>query len=131
MSQTRDAIIAVAETYIYQGLVKQQPDRVPFADDVIRTELGMQTGKGASQLRELLRSEVYDAVRDVQNLRWIVEDEQAVVFYEQILSFLPAPLLVCTRFRVRNSLITEIEILLYADGMTDRIAADVARLSSA
>lgn len=129
MSQTREAVLSAAESYIYQGLVAQQPERVPFAENVIRIELGMQTGKGAAHLRELLRSDVYDAVHDVQNLRWVVEGEQAVVFYEQLLSFLSTPLLVCTRFRVREGLIEEIEILLYAEGMTDSIAAEVARLA--
>jgi len=130
MSQTRDTIVKAAEKYIHQGLVAHQPELVPFADNVVRVELGMTTGKGAEQLRSLLRGGAYDAVLGVQNLRWIVEGEQAVVFYEQLLSFLPDPLLVCTRFRVTDGLIEEIEILLYGKGMTDSIAANVALLSA-
>ena len=130
MAQTREAVIAAGESYIRQGLVEHRPDEVPFADDVVRTELGMVTGRGAAQLRELLRSEVYLAVQGVDNLRWIVEGEQAVVFYEQRVSFADQPLLICTRFRVVEGLIREIEILLYGRGMTDRIAENVAQLAS-
>ena len=131
MVQTREAVIAAAEKYIRQGLVEHKPDQVPFADDVVRTELGMVTGSGADELRELLRSDVYLAVQGVDNLRWIVEGEQAVVFYEQRVSFTDVPLLICTRFRVVEGLIREIEILLYGKGMTDGIAESVAQLASA
>ncbi len=130
MPQTRESIISAAEKYIHQGLVAHQPGLVPFADSVERTELGMTTGKGAAQLRKLLEGDAYDAVLGVQNLRWIVENDQAVVFYEQLISFLPEPLLVCTRFRVNEGLIEEIEILLYAKDMTDAIARNVTQLST-
>lgn len=130
MPQTRESIISAAEKYIHQGLVAHKPDLVPFADSVVRTELGMTTGEGAAQLRELLGGDAYDAVLGVQNLRWIVENDQAVVFYEQLISFLSEPLLVCTRFRVKEGLIEEIEILLYAKDMTDAIARNVTELST-
>ncbi len=130
MPQSRATVIAAAEKYIHQGLVEHKPEEVPFAEDVVRTELGMDTGTGAAELRQLLRSEAYEAVEGVANLRWIVEGEQAVVFYEQKVSFLEDPLLICTRFRVVDGLIKEIEILLYGKGMTDAIAENVAQLAT-
>lgn len=129
MPDTRAAVIAAAEKYIIAGLLEHRPDEVPFADDAVRVELGMVTGASGAELRELLRSDVYRAVEAIEDMRWIVDGEQAVCFYRQRVSFCEAPLLVCTRFRVVDGLIREIEILLYCEGMTDTIAANVAELA--
>lgn len=131
MTTSRDAIIATAEKYIFQGLVEHKPDLVPFADDAVRRELGMVTGASGAELRELLRSDAYLAVQGADNLRWIVEGDQAVVFYEQRVSFSTEPLLICTRFLVTDGLIREIEILLYGKGMMEAIAASVEELATA
>lgn len=125
----RESVIAAGEKYIFRGILAHRPEEVPLAEDCVRTELGMVTGASGAELREILRSPAYDAVQDIRNLRWIVEGEQAVVFYEQTLAFAPDPLLVCTRFRVTDGLIREIEILLYCKGMTDAIAQNIAQLA--
>lgn len=131
MPDSREAVIAAAEQYIIQGLVQQQPDDIPFAEHCSRRELGMVTGASGKELRELLRSEIYDPVLDAYELRWIVEGEQAVCFYKQTVTFSEEPLLVCTRFRVVDGLIEEIEILLYGKGLTDTIAQNVAEFANA
>lgn len=130
MADSREAVIAAAEKYIFEGIVNHNPDAVPFADDCVRRELGMITGQSGTELCELLRSEAYEPVTGAHNLRWVVEGEQAVVFYEQSVSFSADPLLVCTRFCVRGGLIGEIEILLYGKGLMDAIAAGVEALAS-
>jgi|GEM_PF-753237 len=124
----RQAVIAAAEKYIVHGIVEHRPERVPFADDVVRVELGMVSGASADELRAMLRSDIYEAVLSVHDLRWIVEGEQAVCFYRQKVTFIPEPLHICTRFRVVDGLIKEIEILLYGRGVTDKIAEGVAEL---
>jgi hypothetical protein len=129
MSDSRQAVIDAAQKYLFQGLLQHQPDLVPFADDAVRIELGMVSGASGAQLRELLRSDAYLAVQSIDALRWIVEGEQAVCFYQQKIAFGTEPLLVCTRFRVVAGLIKEIEILLYGKGVTETIAEGVAALS--
>lgn len=129
MSDSREVVITAAEKYIFQGLVEQRPEMVPFAENCVRRELGMVTGASAAELRELLHSEVYAPVVNAYDLRWIVEGDQAVCFYRQEVSFSQDPLLVCTRFRVVSGLIREIEILLYGKELTDTIARNVAALA--
>jgi len=125
---SRDSIIAAAEAYIFKGLVAQQPELVPLADNCIRIELGMNTGSSGEHLRELLASSIYDVVQECYDLNWTVEGEQACVFYKQKLSFCDSPILIATRFIVRDGLIYEIEILFYSHGMMDASGEAVAAL---
>ena len=125
----RQRIIDICEAYIFKGLQDQTPDLVPLADNCVRIELGMNTGRNAAHIRELLKGEAYDAVLECFDLNWTVDGNQACVFYKQKLSFTESPCLVATRFVVSNELISEIEILLFNHGIMDATAEAVAALS--
>ena len=127
MSNDREAIIKIAESYLFKGLVEQKPDQIPFADNCTRTELGFNTGKDAEHLRALLSSAAYDNVLSCFDLNWIVDGNQACVFYKQKLKQPDIPILVATRFKIENELICEIEIILYCPGMTDLFASEVKK----
>lgn len=127
---SREAVINAAECYIFKGLVEQKPDEIPFHDDCQRTELGMNTGRNADHLRELLNGPIYDMVEECYDLNWTVEGEQACVFYKQKLSFVEQPVLIATRFIVRDGLICEIDILFYNHGMMDISGVAVEALSA-
>jgi len=127
---TRETTIAIAETYIFKGLVEQQPEAITFAENCQRFELGMNTGRSAAHLRELLNSPVYDLVLECFDLNWTVEGEQACVFYKQRLSISEQPALIATRFLIRDECIHEIEILFYNHGMMDASGEAVAALSA-
>ncbi len=126
---TRDDVIDACELYIFKGLLEHKPELVPFADECVRIELGMNTGRSGDHLRELLKSDVYLVVQDCFDLNWTVEGEKACVFYKQKLSFAEKPALIATRFVVRDGLIYEIEILFYNHGMMDVSGEAVATLS--
>ena len=125
----RQHIIDICESYIFKGLQDQTPELVPLADNCLRTELGMITGRNAAHIRELLKGEAYDAVLECFDLNWTVEGNQASVFYKQKLSFTDTPCLVATRFVIKDKLISEIEILLFNNGIMDATAETVATLS--
>lgn len=129
--QSREAVVAAVESYIFKGLRDQQPDQVLLADDCVRIELGMNTGRDGAHIRELLASSVYDAVLDCFDLNWTVEGDQACVFYKQKLSFAETPALIATRFVVTDGKIAEIEILFFNLGMMDVSAEAVKELSEA
>ena len=127
MSNDRESIIKIAESYLFKGLVEQKPEEIPFAENCTRTELGFNTGKDANHLKMLLSSEAYDNVLDCYDLNWVVEGGQACVFYKQKLKQPEVPILVATRFKIENDLIHEIEIILYCPGMTDLFANEVKK----
>lgn len=127
MSYDRESIIKIAESYLIKGLIEQKPEGIPFADNCTRTELGFNTGKDANHLKMLLSSEAYDNVLDCYDLNWIVEGNQACVFYKQKLKQPDIPILVSTRFKIENDLIHEIEIILYCPEMTDLFANEVKK----
>ena len=129
MTMTRQEIIDCCHTYIMQGLVEQKPELVPLADDCTRTELGMNTGRNAAHIRELLMNDIYEVVQDSFDFNWVVEGDQACVFYKQKMSISDEPSLVATRFRVEDGLIRDIEILLFTKGMMDMTAEAVKALS--
>lgn len=125
----RQHMIDICQAYIFKGLQDQTPELVPLADNCLRTELGMITGRNAAHIRELLKGQAYDAVLECYDLNWTVEDNQACVFYKQKLSFTDTPCLVATRFVVADKLISEIEILLFNHGIMDATAEAVTALA--
>lgn len=130
MPQSRDDIIAACESYIFDGLRDQKPDKVRLAEHCVRTELGMVTGRDAEHLRRVLGSYVYDCVLECYDLNWVVEGDQACVFYKQKLTFTDLPCLIATRFKIVDGLLEEIEVLEYNHGMMDSSAEVVAELSN-
>ena len=77
----RDSVIQAAEKYLFHGLVEHDGSKVPLAEGVVRIEQGRNTGDGADGLRQALAHEVMNVITGIRNIRWVVEDEQAVAFY--------------------------------------------------
>ena len=113
-SATRASVIAAAEKYLFHGLVEHDGSQVPLAEDVVRTEQGNDTGNGRAGLSEALSHDVMNVIMGIRNVRWIVEGEQAVAFYDLDVTTSDRPVLIAERFRVVDGLITEIEALFHA-----------------
>ncbi len=118
VSEQHAEAIAVAETYIFHGLVEHDGDKVLLADDALRTEQGRSTGDNAAAIRASLESPALQVVSGVKNLRWVVEcnfDDvchASAIFDLEIDAFGPRPpVLIAERFRVEDGLITEIEAI--------------------
>ncbi len=112
--QTRESVIEAAEKYLFHGLVEHDGSKVPLAENVVRHEQGHNTGEGRQGLVEALSLEVMNVITGIRNVRWIVEDEQAVAFYDLETKVSDKPVLIAERFRVVDGLITEIEALFHA-----------------
>jgi len=54
-----------------------------------------------------------NVITGVRNVRWIVEGEQAVAFYDLDTTTSEKPVLIAERFRVVDGQITEIEALFH------------------
>jgi len=115
---TREAIIKAAEKYLFHGLVEHDGSKVPLAEAVQRIEQGQNTGDGRSGLIEALSHEVMNVITGIRNVRWIVEGERAVAFYDLDVTTSDRPVLIAERFRVVDGLITEIEALFHAQPTT-------------
>ncbi len=109
----RDAVIAAAEQYLFHGLVEHDPDKVPLAPNAIRTEQGHNTGTSGEAIAKSLRSDIMNVIQGIRNVRWIVEGDQAVAWYDLDTTRTETPVLIAERFRVENGLITEIEALFH------------------
>ncbi len=110
---TRESIIEAAEKYLFHGLVEHDGSKVPLAENVVRTEQGHDTGKGRDGLIEALAHDVINVITGIRNVRWIVEGEQAVAFYDLDVTTSDRPVLIAERFRVVDGLITEIEAIFH------------------
>ena len=109
----RESIIAVAERYLFQGLVEHDGQRVPLAETVVRMEQGHNTGEGREGLVKALTHPVMNVIAGIRNVRWIVEGDQAVAFYDLEVTNSDRPVLIAERFRVVDGLITEIEAIFH------------------
>ena len=115
---TRESVIETAEKYLFHGLAEHDGSKVPLAENVVRHEQGRNTGQGRTGLIEALSHEVMNVITGVRNIRWIVEGEQAVAFYDLDTKASDRPVLIAERFRVVDGLITEIEALFHAQPAT-------------
>ncbi len=115
---SRDSIIEAAEKYLFHGLVEHDGSKVPLAENVVRHEQGHNSGDGREALIEALSHEVMNVITGVRNIRWIVEGDQAVAFYDLDTKASDKPVLIAERFRVVDGLITEIEALFHAQPAT-------------
>ncbi len=111
---TRESVIEVAEKYLFHGLVEHDGSKVPLAENVVRHEQGRNTGEGREGLIEALSHEVMNVIAGLRNVRWIVEGDQAVAFYDLDTKVSDKPVLIAERFRVVDGLITEIEAVFHA-----------------
>tara|TARA_R110002072_G_scaffold48059_1_gene131513 strand:+ start:456 stop:851 length:396 start_codon:yes stop_codon:yes gene_type:complete len=108
---TRDELIAIASTYLFQGLLEHKPDEVLFADDCVRIEMGWETGGNAEELRELLAGDAYLANKAITDLVWVVEDPYVDARFCLELHGMDVVMRIATRFRIENGEIQHIEIL--------------------
>ena len=115
---TRESIIEAAEKYLFHGLVEHDGSKVPLAENVVRTEQGRNTGAGRARLIAALAHDVMNVVTGIRNVRWIVEEDQAVAFYDLDVTTSDRPVLIAERFRVADGLITEIEAIFHAQPAT-------------
>ena len=115
---TREAIIETAEKYLFHGLVEHDGSKVPLAENVVRSEQGHNTGDGREGLVEALSHDVMKVITGIRNVRWIVEGDQAVAFYDLDVTTSDRPVLIAERFRVVDGLITEIEAIFHGQAAT-------------
>ncbi len=71
------------------------------------------TGTSRAGLIEALAHDVMKVITGIRNVRWIVEDDQAVAFYDLDVTTSDRPVLIAERFRVVDGLIAEIEAIFY------------------
>ena len=119
--------IAVAETYLFHGLVEHNAESVQevlLDPDVERWEIGRCTGgscadpsDGDGNLRARILGPGNQVITGIRTLRWFVECSkqgvcEAIAFYDlEIDAFGPRPpVYIAERFQVVNGLITEIEV---------------------
>lgn len=111
MATSREQLITAAEKYLFQGLVEHDGSEVPLAPDCWRIEQGVDTGDTAAKIREQLTAEVMNVITGLDNLRWLVEGDEGVVYYDLHTKASPKPVLIAERFKVRDGLIQEIEAI--------------------
>ena len=133
----RDEKIAVAMTYL-NALVSHDADSVRFAPEAWRSNNGSPPVRGEDALRAVIPRE---PVAAIDNLAWVVDGDQAIVFYDLIADFSlgtgakagasseQIPCTIAERFLVRDGLIHEIEVMHAAD-TSGRPRADRAALAA-
>ena len=75
----RAAVIAVADRYLQSGLVGHDAPNVPLAADCTRHENGHNSGASGPAIAAGLKMM---SITGIRNLKWVVEDQQAVAIYE-------------------------------------------------
>jgi limonene-1,2-epoxide hydrolase len=119
---SRDSAIETARSYL-AALVHHDADRARLAKDAHRTNNGKLAVEGADAIRAILRRE---PVAETSTERWIVDGEQALVFYDLAYDAGAAeakpgprekwmPVYVGERFAIRGGEITEIEVVHHGD----------------
>ena len=109
----REAIIETARKYLVHGLLEHKPELVPLAETAWRLEQGENTGRSGAEIKRRLLKEEYKVIAGISNERWLVEGDEAVVFYDLHIHGMQAPVLIAERFKVVGGLIEEIEALIY------------------
>ena len=124
----RDQLIDIAKTYLYEGLLEHKPSEVLFHENCVRMEMGFETGRGATQLRELLLDESYHANESISDLQWVVEEPYVDVRYLLKCRNLPLVISVATRFEILDETIVRIDILLDAGAAHSAIIESIQAL---
>jgi hypothetical protein len=111
-SQHRRCVIAIASTYLIDGLQNKDADAPLLTDDVIRRTAGRPPSAiGAQAIRDGIRNGQEDAVGAVTNIQWTVDGNEAWVVWDGIFTGQTEPgFFVSERFRIRDGLISEIII---------------------
>jgi hypothetical protein len=119
---SRECVIATAMTYL-DALISHDVSGVRLAPDVWRMNNGHVAARGEDEVRSAIRVE---PVAAIHSLRWVVEGEDAVAVYDldadftrsvQTTTFAPVsiPAYIAERFKVRDGLIHEIEVVYWGD----------------
>ncbi len=106
-------IIDIATLYL-DALVSHDADSVPLAPDVRRMDNGAVVVEGADAFRAIISREPAAAT---SGFRWIVDDDQAIVFYDLDADMGGdelVPAYIGERFTVRADRIEEIEVVYTA-----------------
>ena len=117
MTVARDELIATAKTYL-DGILAADGSGARLADDCWRVEQGRNTGTNAEEVRAALKTMSY--VKAMRNIRWFVADDGENVFAWYLLDLEGVTSFIAERFRVRDGLIREIEVV-FAFAMGDEL----------
>lgn len=111
---SRMCVMAAATTYL-NALVSHNASQVWLAPAAIRTENGVDTGdSGAGIANDLQTNPQFLLIKDIRDVRWFVDGDNAIALYLIDTSVLGTGLPVATahvaeRFQVEQGLITQIE----------------------
>lgn len=130
-ANSRQCMIIAATSYL-DALVHHDGSKVLFAPDIVRTEQGIERGKGETELRARLDKE--PPMLGYANTRFTVDEKTHQLVYFTLLRLAtdesqPAPppgakplppvtVHVAERFKVEHGLISEIEALFYTQAGT-------------
>jgi hypothetical protein len=113
---SRECVMSAAKSYL-DALVSHDASRIPMKDDINRWENGVNTGTRADSIRfGLENNPKFHSILGLRDLRWIVDGQQAIVYY-LIDDVVPnteirvATTHVAERFLVENGKIAEIEAI--------------------
>jgi len=122
---SRDSKIAVAMTYLQNGLIDHDPDAVLLSPDARRINNGVLACPDPESLRRIILRE---PVAAIHNLRWVVDGDDAVVVYDMLVDWTRSEqsesfadpstwrlAYIGERFHVVDGLIEEIEVVYAAD----------------
>ena len=124
-SLKREDTIAIAKTYLIEGLLLHQPENALLADDCNRIENGVETGGSGAEIRRLLAGDDYLLNESIENERWVVEGEFADVWYELKLRGVDQRILVVTRFEIIDGHIKRIDLLVDAGALQSQFVEDL------
>ena len=117
---SRACVVEAAGAYL-DALVSHDGSAVPLASDAWRIENGSNSGDDGEAIRAGLESPVMNVIVAMEDVRWVVEGEQAVALYRIWTDAGPlagsasgprelqVPAYIFERFRVQDGLIKEIE----------------------
>ena len=122
---SRDSKIAVAMTYLQNGLIDHDPDAVLLSPGARRINNGVLACPDPESLRRIILRE---PVAAIHNLRWVVDGDDAVVVYDMLVDWTRSEqsesfadpstwrlAYIGERFHVVDGLIEEIEVVYAAD----------------
>jgi hypothetical protein len=125
-NDSRDSKIAVAMTYLQNGLIDHDPAAVLLSDDARRINNGVLACPDPESLRRIILREPVGAIH---NLRWVVDGDDAVVVYDMLVDWTRSDqsesfadpstwtlAYIGERFHVVDGMIHEIEVVYAPDG---------------
>jgi len=124
----REDMIAIAKTYLIDGLILHQPQNALLADDCVRIENGMETGGSAAVIRQLLTGDNYLINDTIENERWVVEGAFADVWYDLKLRATAPTMSISSRFEIADGKIKKIEVLVDAGALHSVVMESIESL---